>query len=223
MPLRKSAGNMYPWCDMTWNPISGRCIYSCSYCYMRRFKLSAIHLKEEELKIDLGSGRTIFVGSSTDMFGANVPKKWISAVLERCRDHDNTYLFQTKNPWRFHYFPGEFPKKSIYGTTLESDIPYPEITKADTPFVRTSAMTNLKGKRLMISIEPIMKFDSRFIDWIREIAPEFVSIGADSKGHGLPEPSAEDVTQLILELETFTKVKIKKNLARILGGEKDKK
>ena len=217
MPLRKSVGNMYSWATDTWNPITGRCLHDCSYCYMRRFKLEAIRLKEEELKTYLSEGKTIFVGSSTDMFASNVPKKWISAVLARCREFNNTYLFQTKNPWRFHNFPDEFPKKTIYGTTLESDIPYPEITKADTPFVRASAMTNLKGKRLMISIEPIMKFDSRFIDWIREIAPEFVSIGADSKGHGLPEPTAEEIIQLILELEIFTKIKLKKNLARILG------
>lgn len=221
MPLNKTKGNMYPWCDMTWNPISGRCLHDCSYCYMRRFKLEAIRLKEEELKVDLGSGRTIFVGSSTDMFGANVPKKWISAVLERCRDHDNTYLFQTKNPWRFHYFPGEFPEKSIYGTTLESDILYIEITIAPSPFERLTAMLSMEGKRRMISIEPILKFSNRFINMIREIAPEFVSIGADSKGHGLPEPTAEEITQLILELEMFTAVKLKKNLRRILGNEKD--
>lgn len=218
MPLRKSVGNMYPFCTDTFNPISGRCIYSCSYCFMRRFKLEAIRLKEEELKIYLGEGKTIFVGSSTDMFAANVPKKWISMVLNKCREHDNTYLFQTKSPWRFHNFPDEFPKKTIYGTTLESDIHYPEITKAPMPSDRTSAMINLGPTRKMVSIEPIMKFNhDTFVMWIREIAPEFVSIGADSKGHGLPEPTPEEITQLILELEMFTSIKLKKNLARILG------
>jgi hypothetical protein len=185
---------------------------------MRRFKLSAIHLKEDELKVCLGEGKIIFVGSSTDMFASNVPKKWITAVLDKCRDHDNTYLFQTKNPWRFHYFPGEFLEKSIFGTTLESDIHYPYITKATPPFDRVAAMINLGPKRKMISIEPIMKFRHEvFIEWIRKISPEFVSIGADSKGHGLPEPSSEEIVQLILELEMFTSIKLKKNLARILG------
>jgi hypothetical protein len=69
----------------------------------------------------------------------------------------------------------------------------------------------------MVSIEPIMDFELfYFAEWIREIAPEFVSIGADSKGHHLPEPPAEKVRELITELEKFTKVIQKDNLKRIL-------
>ena len=210
---------MYSWCDFTWNPIVGLCLHDCSYCYMKRFPQDAVRLKEWELDVGQGFGCTIFVGSSTDMFASNVPKKWISAVLNRCREADNTYLFQTKNPWRFHNFLDEFPEKVILATTLESDIHYPEISRAPTPLERIAAMKALKGKRLMISIEPVLKFGYSFKDFIKQIGPEFVSIGADSKGHGLPEPSVEDVTQLILELQTFTAVKIKKNLARILGND----
>ena len=50
---------------------------------------------------------------------------------------------------------------------------------------------------------------------IKGIKPEFVSIGADSKGHNLPEPSWDKVQSLIKELKKFTEVKVKDNLMRL--------
>lgn len=42
-----------------------------------------------------------------------------------------------------------------------------------------------------VSIEPILDFDLNvMIEWIKQLQPKFVSIGADSKRHNLPEPSA---------------------------------
>lgn len=49
-----------------------------------------------------------------------------------------------------------------------------------------------------------------------EINPKFVSIGADSKKHNLPEPSKEKIEALIRELSLFTEVKIKDNLRRLM-------
>ena len=70
--------------------------------------------------------------------------------------------------------------------------------------------------RTMISIEPIMEFElAILVPWIKEIRPEFVSIGADSKGHNLPEPTPDKVNALIEELSKFTEVKIKDNLKRL--------
>jgi len=68
----------------------------------------------------------------------------------------------------------------------------------------------------MISIEPITDFNLEFfIKIIKEIKPKFVSIGADSKGHNLPEPSWDKVQELIKELKKFTEVRIKDNLERL--------
>ena len=68
----------------------------------------------------------------------------------------------------------------------------------------------------MITIEPIMDIDMDvFVKWIKDIKPEFVNIGADSKGHKLPEPDAFKIGKLITELEKFTKVNLKENLKRI--------
>jgi len=64
----------------------------------------------------------------------------------------------------------------------------------------------------------IMDFDIReFKMMLMNIRSDFVSIGADSKGHNLPEPSREKLLELIEWLKTITEVKIKKNLNRILN------
>ena len=70
--------------------------------------------------------------------------------------------------------------------------------------------------RTMVSIEPVLDFDLfDFVEFIQRISPDYVSIGADSKNKGLPEPSAEKIERLIIELEKFTEVRIKSNLARL--------
>lgn len=215
MSLNKSKGNMYPWVTHTWNPISGKCPHDCSYCYMKRFKLPPMRLNQKKLNVNLGSGRIIFVGSSIDMWAQKVPSKWIWPVLGHCREHDNEYLFQTKDPYRFYFFD-RFPEKVIFGTTLESDVHYPDISRAPDPMIRAEAIARVGSKR-MVSIEPIMAFNyGRFLTMIERINPMFVSIGADSKGNNLPEPRARELDDFVVALRGITEVKLKKNLSRLL-------
>jgi len=216
MPLRESKGNMYGFVTHTWNPIKGRCPHGCEYCYMRRFPLKDLRLDEKELRTDLGSGRFIFVGSSTDMWAEAVPLEWIAKVIRWCDLRDNTYLFQSKNPNRFHqiYLPESF--KHIFATTIETNRRYPCMGKAPAVEERAQAMERLWFHRRMITIEPILDFDlPELLALIRTAHPEWVNIGADSKGHGLPEPGAEKLGELIKRLREFTEVRIKSNLARI--------
>jgi len=184
---------------------------------MKVWKQKPLHLVEKELKDNLGEGNFIFVGSSTDMFADDVPKEWIEKVLVKCKNFEgNTYLFQTKNPSRFWKFSGEFPRNTIFGTTLETNRDTKQISKAQSPFARMSNMTEWFMKRKMVTIEPILDFDlDLFVNYINQIKPEWVNIGADSKCHKLPEPSKEKIELLIKELEKFTKVKIKDNLGRL--------
>lgn len=216
MTLNKQAGNMYPFVDYTWNPIRGKCPHECSYCYMKKFKVGELRLDRKALKDNLGKGNFIFVGSSTDMFAKEVYNPDITEVLMRClKFPENTYLFQTKNPERFSCYPSYFEKMNvILGTTLESN--YLTGSKiALKPYERVAEMMCLKGRK-MVSIEPIMDFDLLdFVLLIKKIKPEFVSIGADSQGHNLPEPSIEKVDMLIKELKKFTEVRIKYNLNRL--------
>ncbi len=219
--LNKSKGNMYPWVSHTWNPIRGRCPHDCQYCYMKsvRRDIGELRLEEKCLNDNLGIRNTIFVGSSTDMWAREVPDEWILKVLEHCREYrNNTYLFQSKNPFRFSRFRGLFPSKVILGTTLETNRDY-DFSKAPQPRLRAEALKSWDGTGIkkMISIEPVMDFDlDKFITMIAMCEPIFVSIGADSKGHNLPEPPAWKVERLIEELRKFTEVKVKENLNRVL-------
>jgi len=73
------------------------------------------------------------------------------------------------------------------------------------------------GIRKMVSIEPVMDFDSRnLLCMLQDIKPEFVSIGADSRNNNLPESSSKKIKELIYHLKGFTKVIIKRNLNRLL-------
>jgi len=217
--LNKQKGNMYPWVTHTWNPIKGRCPHDCSYCYMKVFPQPELHLDEKALKDNLGSGNIIFVGSSTDMWADDVPKQWIYEVLAKCRDYDNRYLFQTKNAYRFR--PAilgvwEVPDKTVLGITLETNRNY-GVTKAMPPQDRAEFFSKIDWLSRMISIEPIMDFDlDIMLRLIRFVTPEFVSIGADSKGHHLPEPPPAKIQALVKELQGITQVRIKDNLKRLL-------
>ena len=75
----------------------------------------------------LKSGKNVFVGAMTDMFGSCVPDEWISEVMNYCAENQkHNYLFLTKNPKRYveffckcSDFKEEFLSKSMwYGTTV---------------------------------------------------------------------------------------------------------
>lgn len=214
---------MYPFVDFTWNPIRGKCPHQCVYCFMKGRDVGPLRLDEKVLEDNLGSGRTIFVGSSTDMFAEKVPAEWIIQVLKICKAHDNTYVFQSKNPDRFVRLSQtvdmaeRFPPKTILGTTLESNREYGQSVYAPPAWARAACFLNLRPFKKMVSIEPIMAFGHTvFLDWLRQIKPTFVSVGADSQGHNLPEPTAIELDNFVVALRDITEVKLKKNLDRLL-------
>jgi DNA repair photolyase len=220
MALNKSKGNMYPWVTHTWNPIKG-CRHGCRYCYLKSLETQygydlSPRFVEADLRKNLGKGKVIFVGSASDMWGKWVSSESIGRVLDRCREFENTYVFQSKNPARFLEFTERFPKNVLLGTTIETDSYTKKITEAPGIEKRVVAMKKIQGRKF-VSIEPILQFDlDRLMRMILEIRPSFVSIGADSKSHGLPEPEGKEVRELIKRLKEFTEVKVKWNLSRFL-------
>ena len=228
MGLTKSRGNMYPWVSHTWNPIKGHCQFECPYCYVKasgRLKQyqEPCHLVEKELLTSLGKDRTIFVGSMGDMWGPWVEYEWIQRVLGRCTEFKNTYIFQSKNPGRFIYFaPWLGSLNLVYlGTTIETDR-YPAGFQTNAPSIdaRIYSMHNLSREsrvKTFVTIEPIMKFNLKaLLDNIRFMNPDFVTIGADSKGHGLVEPTWAEVQRLIENLGLMEiEIRQKKNLDRL--------
>jgi protein gp37 len=175
-----------------------------------------------ELAVDYGRGRTIFVDHCNDLFAEAVPADWIMRVLDHCAKWtDNIYVYQTKNPGRFADFIAHTLPTCILGCTIETnrDIPA-EISVAPRPVARASAMKQLSGtRRLFVTVEPVMDFDVPVLgQWLTEIRPEFVNIGADSKRHRLPEPTVAKVLALIDVLNAAgIEIREKHNLGRILG------
>jgi hypothetical protein len=225
MPLRKAKGNMYGFITHLWNPIKGECPHDCSYCYMKgihkRFgSPGLLHLVEKELKTNLGKGNFIFVGNTTDMFATDVSMQDIRAVLNRCLEFPgNKYFFQSKNTYNLSYHEVMFPANSVVCTTLETNRNYyPIMGNSPTPHIRAFYFKVIPSSfEKHITIEPIMDFDlPEFVEMIKDCAPAQVNIGADSGRNGLPEPPAGKVLELIAELEKFTKVVRKPNLARLL-------
>jgi len=219
--MTKAKGNMYSYITHTHNIIKGVCPHQCSYCYMNKLynknwlTPKAPYLDEKELKVNIGKGNIIFVGSSSDMWADNIPSEWIKDTLYYLKKFDNNYIFQSKNPVRFREFDGYFPEKCITGTTIETNRIYPCMGKTPPPEDRAIAMDGRYG---FITIEPILDFDlDDFVAILRNANPDYINIGADSGNNYLPEPPKEKIVELISELEKFTIVNKKKNLRRLVA------
>ena len=216
--LKRQRGNMYEFVTHMWSPIRGKCSHDCSYCYMKKWgEQPPLHLDEKDLMTNLGKDNFIFVGHTIDLFAEDVPALWIIQVLEQCVKYKNKYLFQSKNPPRFLEFLGLYPEDCILGTTIETNR---DIVDSAAPLVSVRAKhlgwLSKYGYETMVTIEPIFDFDlDELVDLIVLANPEWVNIGADSKGHNLPEPPKDKVEKLIEALQKYTKVKLKGNLKRI--------
>ncbi len=234
MPLTKSKGNMYPWVTHMHTHLGGECSHKCSYCYVkntRRGRLQKyrgpLRLIEAELDVRYGQGKTIFIEHMNDLFAKEVPREFIERIIAHCRDWPaNEYVFQTKNPERYSEILNKMPRNILLGVTIETTKHIHQISNAPVPEARYVAFRPFLYHprydiplRKFVTIEPILDFDVvTMLAWIIEIDPEFVNIGADSKGHGLPEPSWEKVDKLICYLQDAgIEIREKHNLERLRG------
>lgn len=223
------SGNMYQWIDLKHSYLEGECPHRCAYCYVPSQRWVAdkhtgsLRFNESRLnhRFPTRKSKVIFVEHMSDLFAANVPDEWIDRVVAHTKQYpSNTYVFQSKNPARFHTV-SHYPANVLFGCTIESNRYYPEISKAPPPIDRAIAMAALKGRRF-VTIEPILDLDiGVMIDWLLTIQPDTVYIGADSKNHHLPEPSGVKVLTLIAELRAnHIETVEKSNLDRITGGKR---
>lgn len=234
MPLKKSVGHMYPWVTHTHAHLGGECPHRCSYCYVDNPRFGRaerytgpVRLIERELAVQYGSGRTIFVENCGDLFAGGVDPGFVGAILAHCRSFpDNTYVLQTKDPARALGFCALFPPRTLFGTTIESDRRHPgAMGHAPPPEARMRAMVEFRerfpGVRRFVTVEPALAFDPAvLLGWLRSIGPEFVNIGADSKGRGLDEPGAGEILALLDGLRgAGIPVREKHNLGRLLGAD----
>lgn len=227
MPINEAKGNMYPWVTHTHAELGGECEHKCRYCYVDNPRwgrapryCGSIRLIEKETKTRLGSGRVIFKEHMNDLFASSVSDDIVRMVLVHCQQWpENTYVFQSKNPARFQFF--NFPNSPlIFGTTIETNREIPRsISVAPRPFDRMIAMAadNMKSVDKFVTIEPVMDFDVDILaSWIDRIRPRFLNLGADSKNHGLPEPTVEKIMKLVQKLSEYgIELREKHNLSRL--------
>ena len=196
---------MYEFVTHTWNPIKGKCSHGCTYCYMKKMcsRLNTPRLDAAELTCYLECSNFIFVGSSIDMWAEDIPSHWIKMVLDYCDRSANKYLFQSKNPSRIlDFITHPVFHHSVVCTTIEIE-------------ERVRAMEKIVdlGIDTYVTAEPLMQFDlDKMIEYIKRCKPLQVNIGRNTNRKvQLPEPTANEAKVLVMELEKFTTVEIKKN------------
>jgi DNA repair photolyase len=221
---------MYDWITHTHTHLAGRCPHECVYCSIqdlqKRFPnlpySGPLRLKEKEFAVQYGTGKTIFVENCNDLFADAVPLAWIDRILDHCSAWPkNEYIFQTKNPHRLAAGIWVFPPRCLIGITVETNRDN-DLGNAPSRPDRLRSFIHIDSEfKTFITIEPIMDFDlDEFVRLLIAAQPDFVNIGADSKGHGLPEPSFEKVIQLVDALKAAgIEVREKRNLER-LGSSK---
>lgn len=217
----------------TFNPVTG-CKHGCDYCWARRmaegrlktspryqggFHIARFH--EDELKEKFKPTEFVFVCSMGDLFGRWVPFEWQDKIILHTMGFPDThFLFLTKNPMGFH--DHVFGANALIGITLETTENY-HLTSAPSPIVRLDDFHNYAPPASrFLSIEPVMKMDiDRMLKWVSFIRPELIEVGADNYGYNLPEPTADELTELIKGLKTLCpSVMEKDSLGRIYHGGK---
>lgn len=193
------------YCKKSFQAQMRRQIHNCELCgeYIPHFHKDRLWKRLPKTEGD----QFIWVGSSGDI--SFIEDEDMGMILEKIDINSNkTFFLQTKNPIWFDKW--DFPENVILGITLESNIPYPEISEAPKPWKRAVDFYFTDHPRKFITIEPILKFNfATLYGWIRDISPERVYIGYDSKKNKLPEPSLGKVREFIKDLRKITKVKEK--------------
>ena len=216
---------MYEFVTHTHNHIGGECPHRCNYCYVNNPRFGRpekytgpLRLIEKEFSVNYGEGKTIFMENCNDAFSDKVPIEWIVRIINHANMFPkNSYVWQTKNPAKYMELGTDrFHENSLFGTTIETNRELSFISKAPPMISRISAMERI-NRKTFLTIEPICDFDlSIMIDWIESVNPSFINIGADSKNHGLPEPSWDKVQLLINGIkELGIEIKEKHNLERL--------
>ena len=132
-------------------------------------------------------------------------------IIESIKKHSRrrpykTYYFQSKRPECFQPFLSQFPGNVVLATTLETnrDEGYEAISKAPVPSKRYEQFKKLDYDRKVVSIEPMMDFDTEiFFSWMQAIKPEHIWLGFNTHPNKvqIPEPSESKVLEFMRMLK----------------------
>ena len=227
-------GNMYS-DAIIWNVAKG-CYFDCVYCrpsfqrqakrqkptidkngrkrgcqqcydYDPHFHPERLNINFNNKRYDTSGDKFIWAISSGEI--ACMREEWVNQIINKIKEYPNrTFFFQTKSPDCFYKY--EFPDNVILGITMETDVYRTKITDAMPLWHRYAFFKDYEHPRKFVTIEPIMDFIfEHFLSWLRDINPERIYIGYDTKKCGLIEPPLDKTLRLIDELKKFTIVKIK--------------
>lgn len=222
----KNESNMYPWITHMHSHLGGECSHKCKYCYVNNpisgrhpNFIGPIRLLDGSLDEFYGTDKTIFIEHQNDLFAKDVPNDFIRQIIAHClRYPNNTYMFQTKNPQKIFKWMLFLPQNCIIGTTIETNREEYKTSEAIPVSMRHFHMCQIPSNfKRFVTIEPVLDFDVDILaSWIANIKPDFVNLGADSKGHDLPEPTVEKIMQFVEKLKSYgIELREKHNLQRL--------
>jgi hypothetical protein len=211
----------------TWPVFSG-CLHNCTYCNvhtlatgrlknhprykdwpMPRFNPEVIHWKFKP-------GEFIFVAYMGDISFATDFQ--FGCIIDAIKEYPKTdFLLCSKNPESFKRTGHQLPGNIVLGTTIETNRDY-RLSRAPPPGLRALHLELINHPRKFISIEPVMAFDlPQLVGWVERIEPDIIEIGADNYHNNLPEPSPEDLLNLLTYLHDICpRVVEKEGLDRLL-------
>ena len=210
--------NMYKLSAKQWNPFVG-CKFSCVYCkpsfqaQLKRWAKGKCencynyvpHAHPERLDAPLPrTGHMQFIFTLADSDPAFCPTDYLSVIAGRMkRESGKMFLLQSKDPSTFARV--EWPVNCILGTTVETNrselYKNERISSAPLPAKRVEDLAKLDHPLKMLTMEPIMDFDTEhMVAYAEAVRPCMVWLGYDSKKCGLPEPSLEKFKELYWEL-----------------------
>lgn len=227
MGLNKATGDMYNWVNFTHTHLRGQCPHACHYCYARRGRAQRhyqgeLRLKEDQLKVPYNKQGVYFIEHMMDLFADGVPDVFVTMILFHCQQFpENDYVFQSRNVPRMLTRLSNLAAtmKFIIGTTAETNRSCDCVNFAPSTMNRLEWMGKRpKDMRGYVTVEPIIDFNMDiFSQAIIDARPDFVNIGADSKGCGLNEPAKEKIFELSgILLRSGIPVRFKNNLDRIV-------
>ncbi len=208
-----------------WNLFTG-CNFNCSYCWAR--KLAEGRVKHsypdgfiptthpERFNKHFKPNDFVFVTSMGDIsFAPSIVEDYIVTVANRYPE--TSFLLCSKEPDIFRKV--KFHSPNIYlGTTLETNRDTSPFSRAPATRERYYSLRFLSHKHKFLSLEPLMDFDLlTFVQWITNIGPEIVEVGADNWRNNLPEPEPNKVNDLLVYLKQICPNVIEKDgLERLL-------
>ena len=192
---------------ITWPVFSG-CGFECSYCNARKAALTRFrHFEryrdgfrpkfiEKELRRRFKPRQFVFICYMGDI--AFATRTQVINIIDRVREFlETNFLLISKHPGMFWYWHLVYPDNLYLGSTIETNRDN-QLTKAPPPKFRKQYLAAYDHPKKFLSIEPIMDFDLEELgEWVQEIQPSIIEVGADNYHNHLPEPSWEKVGKLL--------------------------